>query len=138
MDTKLRWWGGRLLDLPEYECWELLSAVHVGRVAWCQGGAPVVLPVNIVVHEEAVWFRTMADSGMARHADQGHLAIQVDDVDEFNRSGWSVLVRGQGELVTYGLGPDSLGEPEPWPEGTRSRLVRVVPTIVTGRRLLAT
>lgn len=137
METKLRYWGGRLLDLPEYECWELVAAMHVGRVAWCQDGAPTVLPVNIVVHEEAIWFRSSGSSGIARHADGSRLAIEVDDFDDFNRAGWSVLIRGVGEQVAYGLGPDSLGEPEPWPEGNRSLLVRVVPTMITGRRLLA-
>lgn len=122
--------------MPENECWELLDATAVGRVAWCEAGGPVVLPVNIAVHDGAIWIRTKAHSTMARYVNHGEVAVEVDGVDDFTRSGWSVLVRGRGELVAYGLGPASLGEPAPWPEGARPLLVRVTPTTVTGRRLL--
>lgn len=137
MDTTRRWWGGRLLDIPETECWELLGATAIGRIAWCEAGGPTVLPVNITIHDGAIWFRTKAHSPMARYANHGEVAVQIDDADEFTRSGWSVLVRGRGELVAYGLGPESLGEPAPWPEGSRPLLVKVVPSSITGRRLLA-
>ena len=58
MDTTRRWWGGHLLDIPEDECWELLEATTVGRIAWCEAGGPVVLPVNIAVHDGAIWMRS--------------------------------------------------------------------------------
>jgi hypothetical protein len=137
MDTTRRWWGGHLLDIPEDECWELLAATTVGRIAWCEAGGPVVLPVNIAVHDGAIWMRTRAHSAMAAHTNHGEIAVQVDEADEFNRSGWSVLARGHAELVAYALGPASMGDPDPWPEGARPLLIKLEPATVTGRRLLA-
>lgn len=137
MDTTTRWWGGRLLDIAETECWELLGAKTVGRVAWCEPGGPVVLPINYVVREGALWMRTKAHSEMAAHANHGEIAVQIDEADDFTHSGWSVLVRGHAELVAYGLGPTVWADPAPWPEGARPLLVRLTPASVTGRRLLA-
>ena len=29
-----RWWSGKVLEMPTDECWELLDARMVGRLAW--------------------------------------------------------------------------------------------------------
>lgn len=136
MNTTQRWWGGHLLEMTEDECWEMLAAEPVGRIAWCEEGGPAVLPVNIAVQDGAIWIRTKAHSAMASHVNHAEVSVQVDEVDAFTRSGWSVLVRGHGELVAYGLGPNAWGDPQPWPEGARPLLVRVEPRTITGRRLL--
>lgn len=137
METERRqWWPGRLLELDEAECWDLLSAAEIGRIAWCERGGPVVLPVNIAVRDGEVWLRTKPQSSLASHVHDHQVAVEVDDVDPFNQAGWSVLVRGRGEMVAYDLRPPGWEEPTPWAEGSRPLLVRVVPTSVTGRRLL--
>ena len=65
-------------------------------------------------------------------------SFQVDEFDDFNQAGWSVLVRGIARYV----GPEELPKyvsdlPTPWPAGERSTYVRITPTAITGRRLLA-
>lgn len=44
--------------LPEAECWELLATNEVGRVGWSDTDEATVLPVNYVVRDRSVVFRT--------------------------------------------------------------------------------
>jgi nitroimidazol reductase NimA-like FMN-containing flavoprotein (pyridoxamine 5'-phosphate oxidase superfamily) len=132
------WFRSRSVELEQAECLELLESRTVGRVAYCEDGGPVVLPVNYVVHEGAVLLRTAPHTALGRHLQHGPAAFEVDEVDEYTQSGWSVLVRGHASP----LDPDDLpaepgARPVPWAEGARPLFVRISPDTVTGRRLLA-
>src|SRR5215217_2525210 len=93
------WRPGRLRELNEHECRELIGSRSVGRVAFVDTTGPAVLPVNFVVADDAVVFRTSPHNEMARHLDGQPVAFEVDHVDDFTQSGWSVLVRGTGRFV---------------------------------------
>jgi len=136
MSNAVSWSGGRLIEIPEPECWELLASRPVGRVAFDDGAGPTVLPVNHAVVDEAVRFRTSPHSALATHLAGQRVAFQVDDVDEFHQSGWSVLVRGRARLVDNVVEHGG-EEPAPWPAGQRPLLVEIETFSVTGRRLLA-
>jgi nitroimidazol reductase NimA-like FMN-containing flavoprotein (pyridoxamine 5'-phosphate oxidase superfamily) len=132
------WFRGSLEELSRSECFELLAQKVVGRVAYVDDdGGPVVLPVNYVVDEDSVLFRTSAASLLAAHVRNGTVAFQVDEADEVTESGWSVLVRGKATFVQ----PQDAGHiplrPVPWVEGSRNLVVRITPHVLTGRRLLA-
>ena len=60
------WTSGKLRELEPSECLELLRTRSVGRVAFCAEDGPVVLPVNYVVHEGDVVFRTSPHNSIAR------------------------------------------------------------------------
>ena len=130
-----RWYASHLREVSREECFELIASRPVGRVAYWVPSGPVVLPVNHVLDGEDILFRTSPHTELGRQMRKGAVAFEVDDYDEFNHSGWSVLVRGSAEYddsdVLYP--PD---RPGPWPEGTRNLLVRIRPRLVTGRRLL--
>lgn len=130
--------GGRLTDLTVIECWDLLAGNDVGRVAWCDAGGPVILPVNYVVHEQAVWVRTSPYSLLARECDGSRAAFQLDGIDEFTESGWSVLVRGTASVHSAHDIPADLPELTSWAAGLRAAYVEVEGDEITGRRLLAT
>lgn len=138
MTTSRDWLPGHMRELDEAECLELADGRSVGRVAFCTADGPVVLPVNYTVHERDVLFRTSPHNTIAQHLDGSPTAFEVDDVDDYSESGWSVLFRGTAEFV------ESVGElaaesrPLPWPAGTRSLFVRVRTRAVTGRRLYPT
>ncbi len=137
MTTTRGGYHGRIQDLTLAECLELLASRSVGRVAFCTSDGPIVLPVNYSMYDGAVVFRTAPQNVIAQHVNERPTAFEVDDVDDFTESGWSVLVQGKAAFV------DSVGEippdsrPEPWAEGTRV-VIRVVPRSVTGRRVFAT
>jgi nitroimidazol reductase NimA-like FMN-containing flavoprotein (pyridoxamine 5'-phosphate oxidase superfamily) len=124
--------------LAPAECWELIGGRAVGRVGFCTEDGPFVLPVNYVVHEDAVLFRTSPHNVIAAHLNGKPAAFEVDDVDDFTQSGWSVLIQGRAEFLmsVADLPPDT--KPMAWPEGTRSLFVSVRARSVTGRRLFPT
>jgi hypothetical protein len=82
-----------------------------------------------------VLFRTSPHNSIARHIDGTRTAFQIDEVDDYTQSGWSVLLSGTAELVdeVQSIPPEL--RPLPWPEGARSLFVRVRVRSVTGRRL---
>jgi hypothetical protein len=129
--------GGRVQELGEAECLELLRTKSVGRVAFSDDTGPVVLPVNFVVVSGSILFRTSPYATIAAGLDNATAAFEVDDIDDFLQGGWSVLVRGRAGYVDddeeIPRGHDD--RPDPWVEGVRSLYIRVTPTTITGRRI---
>src|SRR6266542_1937147 len=91
-DDRSRWFEPALFQhLPPEECRELLDAKSVGRVAFDGPDGPQVLPVNYVVLRRDIFFRTATGSTLANAMRGTRVAFEIDDVDEFLESGWSVL-----------------------------------------------
>ncbi|MFC9329985.1 helix-turn-helix domain-containing protein [Kitasatospora sp. NPDC057015] len=129
-----------LVHLSEEECWDRLGGHGVGRVALPAPGGPVVLPVNYLVADRALAYRT-DPGGAAEPAAGAAVSFEVDRVDDRLAGGWSVLLTGAAELVDDpgairlldGLQVE-FGSP-PWVGGNRPRWVRIRPERVTGRRI---
>lgn len=122
------------------ECMTLLESREVGRVAFSGEDGILVFPVNHVVHEGHIYFRTSPYALIVEKLQRGgRVSFQVDDVEEFLRAGWSVLVMGTAELVDPHDALQTLPSthhPDPWAGGSRSVTVRIRPSRVTGRRVL--
>jgi len=121
-------------EVPREECLALLASFTVGRIALAlPDGAVIVLPVNYVLDGEVIVFRSDPGEKMsALHARPA--SFQIDWIDPFHRTGWSVLVRGKAFLVTDAeVAHLAL---EPW-TGDKHHWVKVVPEAITGRRLRA-
>ena len=136
MDADERWFQGRLLELDETECWELLRSREVGRMAYDDQLGPMVVPITFVVDDRSVLFRIAPYSELARYLPGTRAAVEVDDIDYFTRSGWSVVLRGPVEKVESDELPAPEDRPTPWPAGQRGLYLRLTPRAVTGRRLL--
>jgi nitroimidazol reductase NimA-like FMN-containing flavoprotein (pyridoxamine 5'-phosphate oxidase superfamily) len=98
---------------------------------------PIVFPVNYVLDRHTVVFRT--EAGTKLHAvGLGHrVCFEVDEADAAARTGWSVVVRGELAEVT---GRSELARLrklplQVWAPGARSRYVRILPAVLTGRRI---
>jgi nitroimidazol reductase NimA-like FMN-containing flavoprotein (pyridoxamine 5'-phosphate oxidase superfamily) len=116
---------------------DLLAHGNLGRFAYNDEHGPVVIPVNYAVTEGSVLIATSPYSELAQHARSGTAAFQVDNIDVEEHSGWSILVRGRTENVDYADLPAAHTQrPAPWAGGVRTLYLRIVPTSVTGRRLL--
>jgi hypothetical protein len=136
MDADERWFQGRLLELDETECWELLRSREVGRMAYDDQLGPMVVPLTYTSGEDWVLFRVAPYSQLARHLPDSRAALEVDDIDYFTRSGWSVVLRGPVEKLDSDELPALEDRPTPWPAGQRGLYLRLTPDAVTGRRLL--
>jgi uncharacterized protein len=124
-------------ELTEAECHKLLAERHLGRLALDDQDGPLVLPVNYVLDEGTVLFRTGEGGVLHGAARGGRVAFEVDAVEEASRTGWSVLVRGRAAEVTD---PAELTRVRrlalsPWAPGRRDRYVRIRPERITGRRI---
>jgi nitroimidazol reductase NimA-like FMN-containing flavoprotein (pyridoxamine 5'-phosphate oxidase superfamily) len=129
--------------LDQAECLRLIAPGGVGRLAYNGRFGLTVLPVNYVLHEGTIVFRTAHDSPTdedlrTRIEDAEYMvAFEIDEIDLAAREGWSVLVRGSAHHVDS---PDERASVlaagvEPWADGDRELFLRITPTRVTGRRV---
>ena len=129
--------------LGEAECWRLISAGGIGRIAYSGRYGPTVLPVNYKVHEKTIVFRTAEDAPMGKDLRTGitdaeyKVAFEIDEFDTAAREGWSVLIQGSAHHVDAKEERASLLEVgvDPWPGGVRELVLRIAPTRITGRRI---
>jgi nitroimidazol reductase NimA-like FMN-containing flavoprotein (pyridoxamine 5'-phosphate oxidase superfamily) len=128
----------RLEDLSWDECFTLLGQETVGRLVYADEQGPAAVPVNYAVAGQKIVFRS-EDGSKVRALQDGGVAFEVDHIDNANRSGWSVLVRGTSEEVEMEGVPELLrqinGVPLPWKKGIHRIWVVITPKTVTGRRL---
>jgi nitroimidazol reductase NimA-like FMN-containing flavoprotein (pyridoxamine 5'-phosphate oxidase superfamily) len=124
--------------MTEEEALRLLATAEVGRVGVCIGALPAILPVNFRVLERSIVFRTSPGSKLTAASTGAVVAFEADAHDPVERTGWSVLVVGPSEVVhdldvTFKVLDAGL---EPYADGRRSAIVRIEPTMVTGRRIV--
>ena len=119
------------------ECLRLLAQEDIGRVAIVIGATPMILPVNYALDGDAIVFRTMPGSRL--DVGQGHAAFEVDRFDKQHRAGWSVLVTGHLEEVSWYRAKDMERvralSVTPWAGGERNLWLRLRPSFITGRRV---
>ena len=138
MSASSSWASGHLRELDVSECLELAATKSVGRIAVCTDDGPVVLPVNFLVDDLGVVFRTSPHNSIAPFVHGGRAAFEIDEVDDFTQSGWSVLISGTADVVDEAGALPAEARPLPWAEGVRSMYVRIAARSVTGRRLYPT
>lgn len=121
--------------LSEGECWRLLASQTIGRVGLSLGALPAIFPVNFVLEDGNVVFRT--GEGLKLKAALNHtvVAFEVDGTDVEARGGWSVLVVGVAEALPPGNPIPAPAGPDTWVGGERNHLVRIRPEVLTGRRI---
>jgi uncharacterized protein len=128
----------RATQLTVAECRALLETGVVGRVAMATPVGPRIAPVNYVVHEDAIVFRTAPYSELSTYGWNVDLAFEIDQLDPDARLGWSVVALGRAHVVDD---PDDVqrirrtGDPEPWAAGPRHLYVSLLWRQLTGVRL---
>jgi len=130
---------GQVTELTRAECFELLASAPLGRVAVADDRGPVVFPVNFVLDRHTVVFRTETGTKLDAASRGSRVCFEVDGADPAAGTGWSVLVRGDITEVTDPAELARLRElPLPaWMPGPRNRYVRILPAVLTGRRIVA-
>jgi len=94
----------------------------------------VILPVNYTLDGGAVVFRTDPGSKLAAATVGATVAFEVDTADERDRTGRSVVVRGQAADVADLERLRALPL-YPWAPAAKVHYVRIRPASVTGRRI---
>lgn len=122
------------------QCWALLDSEVVGRVALIVDGHPEVFPVNFVLHRRSIVFRTAGGTKLWGAITAKPVAFEIDGYDAHEETAWSVVARGEAELVEDQAEKDAVDALllEPWQPGEKSFYVRVPPKALTGRRFKVT
>jgi uncharacterized protein len=131
---------GELEVLDVDECRRLLATQQIGRLGVAGGPYPLILPVNYALDRGVVVIRTHPGPLLAA-ADHAGVAFEVDAIDPLTRSGWSVLVQGLAEEVTDAHRAELVARTRatgirPWAPGEHGRWLRLIPQVVTGRRIV--
>jgi nitroimidazol reductase NimA-like FMN-containing flavoprotein (pyridoxamine 5'-phosphate oxidase superfamily) len=127
--------------LTEAECRRLLAEQEVGRIAFTDAdGFPVVLPVNFVVDGDAIAIRSDLGAKTDR-VPLRQVAFEVDGIERWNQSGWSVLVQGHGQDVTDAVGRryEDLRRRglTTWAPGDKGHWLTIDIRRISGRRIVA-
>jgi hypothetical protein len=126
---------GRLENLTESECMDLLARHHLGRLAVVAEDRPLIFPVNYALGDRVVAIRT-ADGTKLAAARNAHVAFEIDGIDA--DAGWSVLVQGVAYEITDAVDRQSelarRLRVEPVAPGSHDRWLGIHPVAITGRR----
>lgn len=128
------------LELTVDECRTLLQEGGVGRVGFTTPSGPRIVPVNFVVADGSIVFRTTPYSELGTYGWRSDLAFETDQLDHATRSGWSVVAVGRAEMFDD---PRDVRQIQsavslwPWAGGRRHLYLRFRWRDLTGRRLVA-
>lgn len=123
--------------LSEQDCRGLLREARVGRVAVSLGEVPAVFPVNYMLAGDEIWLFTAEGTKLRAATANATVTFEVDEIDPFTETGWSVIVVGQArERVepSVVLGAKRAGL-RSWATGDRFHLVAIAMDFVSGRRI---
>jgi nitroimidazol reductase NimA-like FMN-containing flavoprotein (pyridoxamine 5'-phosphate oxidase superfamily) len=127
-----------LQHLSVAECWTLLSLSPVGRVGVLVDSAPEIYPVNFVVDQDTILFRTDPGSKLRGLDRSPAVCFEADGLHLDDLTGWSVLVKGRAvELHDVEELQHASSLPlRFWSIGEKAHWIRIKPTEVTGRRIV--
>ena len=143
VDRVTLWNAGRstaaaeLGELDRGECLRLLGKSTVGRVVFTEGALPAAHPVIYLLDDEEVIFCTAVGSKLAVATGHQIVGFQVDEIDPYTRSGWSVLGVGQAYEVVMPIRLAALTarQPAPWIPDRTEHTIAIPLQRLTGRRL---
>ena len=121
--------------LSEAECWAQLHSAGLGRLATGAKGIVDIFPVNYLVHNEAILFRSAPGSKLVNLTAAPLVAFEADGFD--GRWHWSVVVHGRATRLDNDedIAESGVMDLAPWSPSPKHNFVRIIPTDITGRRI---
>ena len=119
--------------LSEDESWRRLDGMPLGRLVTSIGGEPEIFPVNYVVQDRTVLFRTAEGTKLFVAVTNAKVAFEADDHNA--AEGWSVIVKGHAHLLKTDAEIQEAQRAElfPWTATQKDHYIRVIPSEITGR-----
>ncbi|CAG7638281.1 pyridoxamine 5'-phosphate oxidase family protein [Rhodococcus opacus] len=123
-------------ELAVNECWALLRTESVGRLAVWVDDHPDIFPLNYAVDHGTIVFRSGSGTKVSAALSDAPVALEVDGYETSSREAWSVVIKGRAEgIQEIDELMDTVDLPLfPWQGGAKNLFIRLVPTLVTGRR----
>ena len=125
--------------LTDAQCWDLLAANQIGRLAVVVAGRPDIFPVNYVVNEGEIYFRTGEGMKLASVMAHREVAFEIDGYDEASNEAWSVVLNGMARVLNHDAEVEAAETLPlfPWNLDPKHRFVAIEPTELSGRRFVA-
>ena len=127
--------GEAVTTMSVEECWNLLEAHELGRLAYRLVDEVHLAPINYVSDDRTLLFRTASGNKLLAAALQSDVAFEIDWHDD--ATAWSVVARGRmrrlEEDERHRL--DSLAR-KSWIASDEADVIELVPDEVTGRRFI--
>ncbi|MEJ1090030.1 pyridoxamine 5'-phosphate oxidase family protein [Microbacterium sp. Mu-80] len=122
-----------VMRLSEEECRQRLAQQELGRLVTSVGDVIDIFPINYVVDQDTIVFRTAEGSKLVELTVNDEVLFEVDD--HTDADAWSVVVRGRARRI------DTIAEREaadrlglaPWIPTLKYNYVRITPTTLSGR-----
>ena len=123
-------------ELDAASCWSRLGDSGIGRLAVTADDGPWVTPIDYLVHDGRLYFRSSPGTKLQALAHTPAVALEVE-----GRSGhtlWTVVVRGSARRLDRDDEIEASGvlAVHPTAGGARDNFVCIDPETVTGRRIL--
>lgn len=127
---------GAMEILTEEQCWSLMGSVEVGRLAVAAAGDIDIFPLNFVVDDRTLLFRTAEGTKLVEVVLAGRVAFEVDGYDPERGRAWSVVLKGHAQMLDKW---DDIYTAQdmplfPWNHAPKERFVRISPYSISGRR----
>lgn len=122
-----------IVELDTTECWNRLRAGSMGRIAIAPAGEVDIFPINYVVSDASLYFRTAPGSKLLDLTVNPSVAFEIDGYDD--ATAFSVVVKGTAERLEHQADIDLADQLplSPWIPTLKYRWVRIQPVTVTGR-----
>ena len=122
-----------VIQLNDLEIWERLRSTPMGRLAVSAGGELDIFPVNYLVDDGTLLFRTAPGTKLVELTVHSGVAFEIDGFDDI--TAWSVVVKGTAARLEH---QDEIDRADmlpltPWIPTLKYRYVRITPTSLSGR-----
>lgn len=126
--------GMEILDVDA--CWNLLRGQPVGRLAVAIAGDVEIFPINYLVQDRMIIFKTAQGSKLAAIAANARVTFEIDGYTPTSGDAWSVVVKGIAhELQRLSQIYSAQELPLfPWNAAPKDFFVQVTPREIAGRR----
>jgi nitroimidazol reductase NimA-like FMN-containing flavoprotein (pyridoxamine 5'-phosphate oxidase superfamily) len=124
------------VELDEASCLRHLGSDAVGRLGFSSGGLPVIHPVNYLLDERTIIFRTEPGAKQRAAANRDVACLQIVHFDALNHTGWSVLATGRLNVANPDRAERLARLPlTPWSFPNASCIVEMPIELLTGRSI---
>jgi uncharacterized protein len=125
---------GRVEELNDQQCWDLLGSSSLGRLALCVAGEVDIFPVNYHADGTSILFRTAPGTKLLGLTIHDAVAFETDGYTE--EEAWSVVAHGHAREIESQSEIQAADEAplRPWIPTLKYRYVSIAPDRITGRR----
>ena len=123
-------------NLSDEESLELLATKTFGRLVVRRKDDMDLFPLNYLVHEGEIYFRTAEGSKLFSLTLNNDVLFEADNVDGDSQEAWSVVVKGTARTLTSNAEIEAADQLplKPWLPTLKYNYVVVSPNEISGRK----